>query len=62
MVHYYYYCDIYLRNINHHIKSLMSTELQHIQLLLRCVRYSYENCHYISWSVAKKTSTEFSGN
>ncbi len=35
MLH-YYYCHIYLPNINHHIMSLMCTELQHTQLLLRC--------------------------
>ncbi len=36
MLHYFYFCHIYLPNINHHIKILVCTELQHTQLLLRC--------------------------
>ncbi len=35
MLLYYYFCYIYLPNINHHMISLMRTELQHTQLLLR---------------------------
>ncbi len=35
------FCHIYLPNINHHIKSLMWTEMQHIQLLLRCEYSQY---------------------
>ncbi len=30
------FCHIYLLNINHHMKSLICTEMQHTQLLLRC--------------------------
>ncbi len=36
MLHCYYVCHIYLPNINHHMKSLLCTELQHTQLLLSC--------------------------
>ncbi len=42
MIHYYYFCHIYLPKINHHIKSLMCTELQHTQLLLGCVNQPQE--------------------
>ncbi len=37
MLQYYYVFHIYLAKINHHMKSLMCTELQHTQLLLICV-------------------------
>ncbi len=40
MLLYYYLCHIYLPNIYHHMMSLMCTELQHIQLLLRCALIS----------------------
>ncbi len=36
--HYYYFCHIYLPNINNNIKSLVCTELQHTKLLLSCVQ------------------------
>ncbi len=50
MFHYYYFCHIYLPNINHHMKSLMCTELQLTQLILRCVLTS---------GVSQKEATQY---
>ncbi len=33
MLHYYYFCHIYLPNINYYMKSLMCTDLQHTHII-----------------------------
>ncbi len=56
MLHYYYFCHIYLPNISYHIKRLMCTELQYTQLLLRCVFSVY---FVIEWYWYKLAITKY---